>query len=228
MAEEIYDGAIGIDLGKSPVILKRTERSVLERTDLCWRVNDLRHNLLLRYVFDATDGRYQNKSSPLYTDTDSRQLQTMKEPMSKSLPMSKVVLQPHPSSPSPTRNVWSGSQLRTRLLWTQKTLSLISSQYHTLKFLRLRIVSWQAWIEGGWSGVDSMIRQWKKIARVGHSRLSIKVGTLWLRLSTWARPRFSLLKKSHLWFWPRYVTFYSMQERAELIFFHSDEGGCRS
>jgi len=53
---------------------------------------------------------------------------------------------------------------------------------------------------GDWSDAASTIPPWRRISSRGPSRLSIKREAPWSRLSILVRTRFSLLRKSHLWF----------------------------
>jgi hypothetical protein len=52
MADEVYEGAIGIDLGMSPVstLMSEVPPSLSTKTDIFWLD---RHHILLRYVFQG-------------------------------------------------------------------------------------------------------------------------------------------------------------------------------
>lgn len=102
MADEVYEGAIGIDLGKYFYSNEDWEipRVYCTIADLfTWIGTTYSCGKLLEAAYAAAYRRCIDE------DTNVIQLPIMRAPMLRSLPTSKVLSPPHPSSPSPTRSV---------------------------------------------------------------------------------------------------------------------------
>lgn len=147
MADEVYEGAIGIDLGKWTIfsisdieghnfsfvkIFKSFAILQYQQRKLIYFTTNRNHLLVCcqlrgnqcrdQYVFPFSRTRHPISQVGL------RYLESYTDGFCQ-LPTSKVASPPHLSFPSPTRSVWSVSLLRTMLPWTQRTPSSISSQY---------------------------------------------------------------------------------------------------